>query len=553
MDKLRLARWSAVAAVGIAAEWLGHSSSLGLATADLAVGVAFLACGLIMSDRDRLEPVALLFLATGLAWFLGTLAGNDVGVLSTVGSAMLYAHRGPFVQLVLAYPTGQLRSWLDRAVVGAVYVDGLVVPVAQNDALSVALVATVVVAGTLGLRGRPAELRRARALATAAFALVGAPLVWISVSGLAQATPLSDTTLLLAYEATLLASAIGLTVRLLAERVEPAVVADLVVELRTSPRSGALRETLARALGDRTLQIGYPVAGSYVDEAGEPMTLPSSAAERTVTSIERDGEPVAVLVHDAALASDLALTGAVAAAARLTASNVRLQAELRAQVRELAASRRRIVEAGDAQRSRLERRLDQASELHLEEMRVALARAMQAAPPEVADALATVERELDQVMLEIRELARGIHPHTLHESGLAAALSELATAAPIRVSVAAPSERFTPAVEAAAYFVCAEALANVAKYAQATNVSVRVSRPNGAAVIEIADDGVGGADESAGTGLQGLADRVADATRGSGLRGLADRLDALGGRLTVSSPASGGTAVVAEIPVDGVS
>jgi signal transduction histidine kinase len=538
VGKLRLACLWGIAGLGVGFEWLGHNGGIGLAAADLAVGLAFLACGVLVGHRQRRERVALLLLATGFAWFLGTLAGSDVGVVSTVGSAMLYAHRGPFVQLVLAYPTGRLRSRLDGVVVCAAYVDGLVVALAQDDAATIALVTAVVAAGALGLRGGPVELRRARALATAAFALVGAPLVWISVGGLAQARPLSDTTLLLAYEVALLASVIGLTVwLLLGERFDSGVVADFVVELGMSRRSGAVRDALARALGDPTLEIGYPVAGSYVDEAGEPMTLPSSGDERTATSIECDGEPVAVLVHDAALASDLALTGAVAAAARLTASNVRLQAELRVQVRELAASRRRIVEAGDVQRSRLERRLDQAAELHLAKMRVALARAMQAAPPEVADALATVGRELDQVVIEIRELARGIHPHTLHESGLAAALSELATAAPLRVSVAAPSERFTPAVETAAYFVCAEALANVAKYAQAEAATIGVRRENGRLVVRVFDEGVGGA----------------DATRGSGLRGMGDRVEALGGRLAVSSPASGGTSVVAEIPVDGVS
>jgi len=534
VGKHRLARWSAVAALAVGSEWLGHGSSVGLATADLAVGLAFLACGLILWERERYKPVGLLFLATGFAWCLGTLAGSEIGVLSTVGSAMLYAHRGPFVHLVLAYPTGHLRSRLDRVVVGAAYVDGLVVSVAQNDDLTVALVAAVVVTGALGFRDRLAELRRPRALAISCFALVGASLVLVSISGLVQATRWSDTTLLLVYEAALFVTATGLTIWLLAVGRGPVGVADLVVELGASPRSGALRAALARAVGDPSLEIGYPVAGSYVAEGGEPMMLPRAGDERTVTFVERDGERVAVLVHDAALAGDPVLAAAVAAAARLTGSNARLQAELRAQVRELAASRRRIVAAGDAQRSRLERRLDQAAELHLEEMRAALERAGWAAPPEVADALALVERELGQTVLELRELAHGIHPHTLIESGLAPALTELATAAPIPVSVAAPSERFAPAVEAAAYFVCAEALANVAKYAQTDEALVGIRQENGRLVVRVADEGVGGA----------------DSTRGSGLRGLADRVEAVGGRLTVSSPMSGGTSVLAEIPLD---
>ena len=148
-----------------------------------------------------------------------------------------------------------------------------------------------------------------------------------------------------------------------------------------------------------------------------------------------------------------------------------------------------------------------------------------------------MERELAQTVLELRELAHGIHPHTLIESGLAPALAELATAAPIPVSVAAPSERFSTAVEAAAYFVCAEALANVAKYAQTDAALVGIRRENGRLMVRVADEGVGGA----------------DSTRGSGLRGLGDRVEAIGGRLTVSSPMSGGTSILAEIPLDGVS
>src|SRR5206468_11899237 len=104
--------WLAIAVLAVAVEWLGHSGGLGLAAAGLLVGLAFLACGLIVRGRERFRPVGLLFLVTGFAWFLGTLAGSDIGVLSSLGSAMLYAHRGSFVQLVLAYPTGRLRSWL---------------------------------------------------------------------------------------------------------------------------------------------------------------------------------------------------------------------------------------------------------------------------------------------------------------------------------------------------------------------------------------------------------------------------------------------------------
>ena len=529
----RLELPAAALALAVAVEWLGHSGDAGLAVADLAVGLAFLLCGLVVSQRTGHGRIALLFLATGLAWLLGTLAGSDVAALSSVGAALLYVHRGPLAQLILAYPTGRLHSRLDRAVVVAAYADGLVVPLAQNDVLTIVLVGSVVAAGAVGLRGLPPDLRLARALATAAAALAGGVLVLGSAARLAGATSLSNTTLLVVYEATLVIAAIVLAAGLLVRRPERAVVTDLVVELGTNQRSGTLRDALARAYADPTLELGYWLGGSYVDGEGRTMTLPPAGGDRAVTLVERDGRPVAALIHDAAITDDPELAAAVGAAARLTESNARLQAELRAQLEELAASRRRALQAGDAQRSRLERRLNRAADLHLAGMRAALARAQRAAPPEAASALAVAVSELDEAVVEMHELARGIHPHTLIESGLAAALAELAVTAPVQVSVAAPEDRFAPAAEAAAYFVCAEALANVAKYARSDRASVGIRREDGRLTVLVSDEGIGGADPA----------------RGSGLRGLADRVEALGGRLTVASPPSGGTAVLAEIPL----
>ncbi len=531
---VRLGLWPAIGALAVGVEWLGAGDSLGLAAADLSVGLALLACGLIVWERGQPDRLAFLFLATGLAWLLGTLADSDIGALSSVGTALLYAHRGPFVHLVLAYPTGRLRSRLDRVVVGAAYLDGAVIAVAQNDALTLALAGWVVAAGAVGLLGHSPDLRRARALATGAAAIFGMALALGSISRLAGAPRLADGTLVLALDATLLVSAISLAIGLLAGRSSSAAVADLVVELGSSERSGTLRDALARAFGDPSLELGYWMGNSYIDEEGEPMRLPASSSARSVTLVERDGEPVAALVHDSAVAREPAVADAIAAAARLAASNARLQAELRSQVRELEVSRRRSVQVGDAQRSRLERRLRQAAELHLEEMRLALERALGAATPEVAAALHVAQRALDDAVVEVHELARGIHPHTLTESGLAPALAELAATAPTQVSVGAPGDRFPPAVEVAAYFVCAEALANVAKYARADHASVDVRREDGRLRVAISDDGVGGADP----------------TRGSGLRGLADRVDAVGGRLMLTSPLSGGTSVLAEIPLE---
>ena len=216
----------------------------------------------------------------------------------------------------------------------------------------------------------------------------------------------------------------------------------------------------------------------------------------------------------------------------------RLDAELRARVEELRASRARLVEAGDAERRRLERDLHDGAQSRLVALALLLrtARLRAAADTELAGLLDRSLSELQTSLDELRELARGIHPAVLTDRGLEPALHALVSRAPVPVSVEAPSpgeQRLPGPVESAAYFVVSEALANVAKYAQATRAAGAVRRVNGRVTVEVADDGVGGA----------------DAARGSGLRGLADRVAALDGTLWLDSPAGRGTRVRAEIPV----
>jgi len=212
-----------------------------------------------------------------------------------------------------------------------------------------------------------------------------------------------------------------------------------------------------------------------------------------------------------------------------------LDAELRARLEELRASRARLVEAGDAERRRLERDLHDGAQSRLVAIAVLLRQASSRidADSEAAAMLDQAQSELKTGLAELRELARGIHPALLTERGLEPALSALASRAPVPVTIEADGEERLPGpVEIAAYFVVSEALANVAKYAEATEASVAVRRANGRVTVEISDDGVGGA----------------DAARGSGLRGLSDRVAALDGTLSVESPAGRGTRVRAEIP-----
>jgi PAS domain S-box-containing protein len=215
----------------------------------------------------------------------------------------------------------------------------------------------------------------------------------------------------------------------------------------------------------------------------------------------------------------------------------RLNAELHARLEELAASRSRIVTAGDVERRRLERNLHDGAQQRLVTLSLALRVAqtkLESDPAAARAALAEAGDELALALDELRELARGLHPAVLSERGLRAALETIAGRAPLPVEIAGvPDGRLPEPVEAAAYYLVAEALTNVAKYAQASRVQVRVAARDSGVVVEVADDGVGGADPSAG----------------SGLRGLADRVEALGGSLEVVSPEGGGTALRAEIPL----
>jgi len=218
----------------------------------------------------------------------------------------------------------------------------------------------------------------------------------------------------------------------------------------------------------------------------------------------------------------------------------RLNDELHARVEELAASRARIVAAGDVERRRLERNLHDGAQQRLVALSYSLQRALakvDADPAAARALLGEAAEELGRALQELRELARGLHPAILTDRGLRPAVDALAARAPLPVEVEEiPDERLPEPVEAAAYYLIAEALTNVAKYAQASAVRVRIAAGAGDLVVEVSDDGVGGADPAAG----------------SGLRGLADRVEALGGALAIVSSAGAGTVLRARIPSAGV-
>jgi signal transduction histidine kinase len=329
---------------------------------------------------------------------------------------------------------------------------------------------------------------------------------------------------------------VALAVGLIWEGGGRSAVAGLVVALERTP-PGAVRDALARTLGDPSLELALwlPERETYVDAQGAPLTLPTPGSGRAVTTLGPANAPVAALVHDPVLLERRGLLVAAGAAARLALENERLQAELRAQLAELRASRARIVTAGDDERRRLERDLHDGAQQRLLGLGLALqlARAQLGQANGTSELLSEADAELRAALDELRELARGIHPAVLTEQGLSAALRTLAERSPVPVTmVELPEERLSAPAEAAAYFLVSEALANVAKYARASRVRVSVISAGGRVLVDIEDDGVGGADPS----------------RGSGLRGLSDRVQALGGELELESPPGRGTHVHAEIP-----
>ena len=538
MRRAGLLLWPAGAVLGLVAEWIAFEwTDPSRWIPDLAVGWAFMACGLIAIARHPESRSGPLMAATGFIWFLGNFAGVDAGFVAWVAAHGVYVHRGPLLHLILAYPGGRLSSRLSRAAVGVGYGAAVVTPVWDSEVATLLLSVLLIAVSVREYVQSVGRHRRARALAV--WAAAGLGLVLAGGAAARLALPAGDVSYpsLLAYQAMLCTIAGGFLMGFVTAFWERADITDLVVELGEA-RSGTLRDALSSALGDPSLEVGYWFAGtgSFVDSRGRMLSLPEPASKRSMTVVERDGDQIAAIVHDPAVLDDPGLLDAVTSAAQLAASNARLQAEVHSRVVELEASRRRIIEARDAEHRRLERRLHEGAQSRLEELREILRRVRPAAASaQTSERILHAEEQLSRTVEELRRLAQGLHPRILSEHGLESALASLVEGFPVRVQLEVTADRISPPVEAAAYFVCAEALANVAKYASASTVTVSVTADNTGVAVIVGDDGVGGADP----------------TRGSGLRGLADRIATLGGSLRIESEAGHGTRLTAEIPLGG--
>ena len=567
----------AIAAVlaGAAAAWLAARRTFTpyqTAPAPLAllVGWSFIGSGIAAC---RVRPDNLLgrvMVLTGFAWFASFLTDAHQSLLFSIGTAVQSVYLVGFVYLVLTFPSGRLRTRLERVLVwsgaGLVTVVALAsllfsdsgavlcsscpanaFEVTRSDTLANTLaqveriggVSIVVLALALIVARwarSTAVQRRTVAPVVAAGGVTLAALV-VSVANDALSHPLGEGPKQVLFVA-LATLPVGMVLVLLQRRLSRAAVAGLVVELGERQAATDLRHALARALGDASLDVAYwfPAGGRYVDSDGRPVQLPLPESGRMTTIVERAGLPVAALVHDPALEENSELIDSVCAAAAMTLENERLQAELHARLVELQASRLRLVDATETERRRIERDLHDGTQQRLVSlaMSLGLLDAKLPADPNAAKPIAQEARAALAVALEeLRELSHGIHPAVLTERGLPAALEELAdqAALPAHLEVAIDA-RPCPAVEAAAYFVVSEALTNAVKHSHAREVRITASLTQDMLTVKVSDDGIGGA------ALQG----------GSGLRGLTDRVEALGGTLVVSSPPGRGTAVRAEIP-----
>jgi signal transduction histidine kinase len=491
-----------------------------LVVADLAIGWLFIGAGFVVWRSRPANRMGLLLIATGAAWF---------GATYDPRATFLYC--GPLVHLLSAHPTGRLGGRASRAVAIAVYVASVAATVRPLEGVGIAIGAVIAGVGLVGLLEMARNGDRSRTATDALSVVLGLVLAGASTARL-LGSPVDEAGLV-AYEVLLAATVLSIVAEIVWRASSPAVLARFVVDLGGAAEAGTLRDRLARAVGDPSLTIGYAVDGeanAWVDETGVPLVRPTPTGDRSVTPIAVGGVELGFLAHDRAFVGDPRVVGLIAAAAGLAISNSATQAEIRRRVAEVDASRERLIHAADAQGRRIESTLENGVDARLGRVAGLLSTAAGVRPGD--SQLRTVLDELIAARNRLRDFSRGVYPATLTSGGLVAAIEDLAKRSPVPAETNIVPTRYDSAVESTLYFVCSEALANVAKHARASHVRVELSEDGPGPVLRIEDDGIGGA-------------RVA---AGSGLRGLADRVEALGGSLVVDGRPGGGTSVTAQVP-----
>ena len=518
------------------------------------ITLSYVLCGLTAWWRRPASWFGPLMVVAGFSPLLSRLEHADVGFLQVVGEGLLLLPPVLFLHVFLAYPSGRLDRRPEQVLVLAGYtaifgldlarvvievtdrsgVAGSVVLGVQRTAIiAIAVGAVVVLVRRRQSTGR--STRGSLGLLVISFGLaLGA--VAVGIGMLLLHVPGADVVRWVAFGLIGVAPVL-LLLGFLRAGLARLALGELFLELSRDPRPSELQVALSRALRDPSLTLAYwvPQFRSFADVEGRQVELPSPENGRAVTMIDRGGAPIAALVHDPSLEDERELLDAVTAAASIAIENAQLHVELRARLEELRGSRSRILEAARKERQRLERNLHDGAQQRLVALALELSLLEErlAGDAEAAAQVDQARHEVAASLDELRELAHGIHPAVVSGHGLAVALEQLAARAPVPVEMRVEiAKRLPEALEVAAYYVVSESLANIAKHAQAESARIDVVQSGDDLVLEIVDDGVGGADSE----------------RGSGLRGLADRVEALNGRLRVWTPLGGGTRVRAEIP-----
>jgi signal transduction histidine kinase len=563
-------------AAGLASEYVRQVwiQPLWVPLIDLAVGQLLIWCGLVAAVARPQQPAGRRLVLAGFLWIVGaprqwfpnggmtddffqldsisfTLVGWSDVVLAFI--ALSFASRWPTRRrdtavaavLVAAYGIQTAARVMARAdvLLGMNVPDSILGAVAPAD---IGRLTALGVAGVLILQRWLATSPPSRyllgpvLLAGAVSSLVPLYGLWYPLSQLGFVAPLpTDLTVPTFWVTNALRALVPIAMLLgiLRQRGSRAAVADAIAAVGPAASSRDLEVALGQALSDPSLRVlsWDDAMTAYLDARGEPTPLPTPGGTMVATFVPGADGPLAALVHDRALTEDSALVAAGVNVTRLVIDNARLNRTLQHQLDQVRASRARIVEAGDAERRRIERDLHDGVQQRLLALALGLRRAeaLASGDPAAAAALRRGAEEALGVVGDVRELAQGIHPAVLTEAGLPAALRALADRSPVPVDLElALDGALSPGVAATAYFVASEALANVVKHASAATARLLASESDGRVVITVEDDGRGGANP-----------------RGDGLRGLDDRLAAIGGTLSVAERSGGGTVVSATIPI----
>jgi len=523
-----------VVAVGLASE----ASSLRLGAdvwlPDLATGICLAVAGSVITVVDPRSRLGLLVTLAGLAWFLPNFRGSAFEPLAVLASSLVVLHRAVLFHAIVSFPDGRVRRRGEQVVV----VVGYLAALGDVSRLEVAgllwsggaLLAFGAVVLTRSGSARDAGVRVLPAMVLFAVVVGGTSVLFLVTGNTARSPAIVH-----AYQTGLAAIGVVLAVAAVRYRSRHRGLTAAAVEL-TQGR-GDVRGLLADALRDPTVEVAFAVdetgTTAWVDELGRPIKALEGSGSRSVIPILVDGATVAQLACASAVAAEPALRQSIETAARLAASNARLRAGLRREAEELQASQRRLLSTADDQRIALAQELERGAVASLGELGPLLDAVPADTAPAVRSAADRSRARMEGLMAGLRSLSAGLGPADLQTTGLEDALVRLGGGFDGRVVVEVQAPDLPEHLAAATYFMCAEGIVNAIKHAAATAIRVRVQRGDDRVSISIVDDGIGGASIDAG----------------SGLRGMADRASALGGSLSVESPAGAGTRVSVDLPL----